>query len=218
MAEYCFGVDLGGTSVKLGLFDPEGTVLEKWEIPTRKEENGSKILPDIAKAILDKAAEKNIAKEDVAGVGIGVPGPVDGKGVVHRAVNLGWDVMNINETLGGLLGMPVKAGNDANVAALGEMWCGGGKGYTNMVLATLGTGVGGGIIINGEMVTGATGAGGEIGHIHIEDNEPDAWLPRAVCFCDRRRAAGRAQAGIIGEGQCAAHRKGKRQTQCEGSV
>ena len=138
MAEYCFGVDLGGTSVKLGLFDPEGTVLEKWEIPTRKEENGSKILPDIAKAILDKAAEKNIAKEDVAGVGIGVPGPVDGKGVVHRAVNLGWDVMNINETLGGLLGMPVKAGNDANVAALGEMWC------------------------------------GEIGHIHIEDNEPDA--------------------------------------------
>lgn len=174
MAKYCFGVDLGGTSVKLGLFDPEGTVLEKWEIPTRKDEGGSKILPDIAKSILDKAAEKNIAKEEVAGVGIGVPGPVDGKGVVHRAVNLGWDVMNINETLGGLLGMPVKAGNDANVAALGEMWCGGGKGYTNMVLATLGTGVGGGIIINGEMVTGATGAGGEIGHIHIEDNEPDA--------------------------------------------
>ena len=174
MAEYCFGVDLGGTSVKLGLFDPEGTVLEKWEIPTRKEENGSKILPDIAKAILDKAAEKNIAKEDVAGVGIGVPGPVDGKGVVHRAVNLGWDVMNINETLGGLLGMPVKAGNDANVAALGEMWCGGGKGCSDMVLATLGTGVGGGIIVNGKMVTGATGAGGEIGHIHIEDDEPDA--------------------------------------------
>ena len=174
MVKYCFGVDLGGTSVKLGLFDPEGTVLEKWEIPTRKDESGSKILPDIAKSILDKAAEKNIAKEEVAGVGIGVPGPVDGKGIVHRAVNLGWDVMNINETLGGLLGMPVKAGNDANVAALGEMWCGGGKGYTNMVLATLGTGVGGGIIINGEMVTGATGAGGEIGHIHIEDNEPDA--------------------------------------------
>ncbi len=173
MAKYCFGVDLGGTTVKLGLFDPEGNVLEKWEIPTRKEESGSKILPDIAKAILDKAAEKDIAKEDVVGVGIGVPGPVDGKGIVHRAVNLGWDVLNINETLSGLLGMPVRAGNDANVAALGEMWCGGGKGYTNMVLATLGTGVGGGIIINGEMVTGATGAGGEIGHIHIQDDEPD---------------------------------------------
>ena len=160
--------------MKIGLFDPAGNVLEKWEIPTRKEDYGSHILPDIAKAILDKTAEKAIVKEDIIGVGIGVPGPVDDEGIVHKAVNLGWDVMNINETLGGLLQMPVKAGNDANVAALGEMWCGGGKGCTNMVLATLGTGVGGGIIINGKMVTGATGAGGEIGHIHIEDNEPDA--------------------------------------------
>ncbi|MDE7273838.1 MAG: ROK family glucokinase [Lachnospiraceae bacterium] len=174
MSKYCFGVDLGGTTVKIGLFDPAGTVLEKWEIPTRKDENGSKILPDIAEAILNKTAEKKIAAEDVIGVGIGVPGPVDENGVVHRAVNLGWDVININETLGGLLNMPVKAGNDANVAALGEMWCGGGKGCTNMVLATLGTGVGGGIIVNAKMVTGATGAGGEIGHIHIEDNEPEA--------------------------------------------
>ena len=135
MGKYCFGVDLGGTTVKIGLFDTEGNVLEKWEIPTRKEENGSRILPDIAKAILDKAAEKDIAKEEVAGVGIGVPGPVDDNGVVHKAVNLGWGVININETLGGMLQMPVKAGNDANVAALGEMWCGGGKGCTNMVLA-----------------------------------------------------------------------------------
>lgn len=174
MGRYCFGVDLGGTTVKIGLFDTEGTVLEKWEIPTRKEENGSRILSDIAKAVLDKMEEKRITREDVVGVGIGVPGPVDDNGVVHGAVNLGWGVMNINETLGGLLQMPVKAGNDANVAALGEMWCGGGKGCTNMVLATLGTGVGGGIIINGKMVTGTTGAGGEIGHIHIEDNEPDA--------------------------------------------
>lgn len=174
MSKFCFGVDLGGTTVKIGLFDPEGMVLEKWEIPTRKDGNGSKILPDIAEAILNKTAEKKIAAEDVIGVGIGVPGPVDERGVVHRAVNLGWDVIDINETLGGLLNMPVRAGNDANVAALGEMWCGGGKGCTNMVLATLGTGVGGGIIVNGKMVTGATGAGGEIGHIHIEDNEPDA--------------------------------------------
>ena len=174
MSKYCFGVDLGGTTVKIGLFDTEGTVLEKWEIPTRTEDNGSKILPDIAEAVLHKTEEKKIAKEDVIGVGIGVPGPVDDDGVVHKAVNLGWGVMNINEILGGLLQMPVKAGNDANVAALGEMWCGGGKGCRNMVLATLGTGVGGGIIINGKMVTGATGAGGEIGHIHIEDDEPDA--------------------------------------------
>ena len=90
------------------------------------------------------------------------------------AVNLGWGIINVNEVLGGLLQLPVRAGNDANVAALGEMWCGGGKGCSDMVLATLGTGVGGGIIVNGKMVTGATGAGGEIGHIHIKDDEPDA--------------------------------------------
>ncbi|MBO5033113.1 MAG: ROK family glucokinase [Lachnospiraceae bacterium] len=173
MNQYCFGVDLGGTTVKIGLFNPEGSVLEKWEIPTRKTDNGSKILPDIADAILGKMEERKIAKDSVIGVGIGVPGPVDDNGVVHKAVNLGWDIMNINEILGGLLDMPVKAGNDANVAALGEMWCGGGKGCSNMVLATLGTGVGGGIIVNGKMVTGATGAGGEIGHIHIADEEPD---------------------------------------------
>lgn len=174
MNRYCFGVDLGGTTVKIGLFDQEGTVLEKWEIPTVKQDNGSHILPDIADAIQGKMEERKMSKEDVIGVGIGVPGPVDDKGVVHRAVNLGWDVMNINEVLGELLDMPVRAGNDANVAALGEMWRGGGKGCTNMVLATLGTGVGGGIIVNGRMVTGATGAGGEIGHIHIEDGETDA--------------------------------------------
>ncbi len=174
MSKYCFGVDLGGTTVKIGLFTPEGEVVEKWEIPTRTQENGSKILPDIADAILAKMQERGIAKEAVIGVGIGVPGPVDDAGVIYRAVNLGWGVFNINETLGGLLGLPVKAGNDANVAALGEMWCGGGKGYKDIVLATLGTGIGGGIITNGKIVTGSKGAGGEIGHIHIVDDEPDA--------------------------------------------
>lgn len=173
MSKYCFGVDLGGTTVKIGLFDTEGKVLDKWEIPTRKEDNGSNILPDIADAILAKLEEKKIAKDNLTGVGIGVPGPVDDNGVVYKAVNLGWGVMNINEVLGGLLQIPVKAGNDANVAALGEMWCGGGKGCSNMVLATLGTGVGGGIIVNGKILTGATGSGGEIGHIHIKDGEPD---------------------------------------------
>lgn len=174
MNQYCFGVDLGGTTVKIGLFNPEGTVLEKWEIPTRKDDNGNHILPDIAAAILGKMEEKNISKEAVTGVGIGVPGPVDEEGVVYKAVNLGWGVMNISDILGGLLQLPVKAGNDANVAALGEMWCGGGKGCKNMVLVTLGTGVGGGIIVNGKMLTGATGAGGEIGHIHMQDGEPEA--------------------------------------------
>lgn len=175
MANYVFGVDIGGTTVKLGLFDINGNVLDKWEIPTRTENNGTKILPDIAESIQAKIAEKGMAKDDVAGVGVGAPGPVDGDGVVHKAVNLGWNQFNLKEELTELLGgMRVEGGNDANVAALGEMWKGGGQGHKNLVAVTLGTGVGGGIIINGKIMTGATGAGGEIGHIHVEDHEPEA--------------------------------------------
>ena len=175
MVNYVFGVDVGGTTVKMGLFDINGNVLDKWEIPTRTENNGKNILPDIAASIEAKIAEKNITKEDVAGVGVGVPGPVDGDGVVHKAVNLGWEQINMKQELMNLLGgMRVEGGNDANVAALGEMWKGGGQGHKNLVAVTLGTGVGGGIIINGEIMTGATGAGGEIGHIHVEDNETES--------------------------------------------
>ncbi len=170
-----FGVDLGGTTVKMGLFDENGEVIEKWEIITRKEEGGKLILPDIAGSIKSKMAEKSIAKEDVIGVGIGVPGPVDGKGVVYKCVNLGWGVFSVKDTLSELLdGIRVEAGNDANVAALGEMWKGGGQGHSNMVAVTLGTGVGGGIIIDGKILTGCTGAGGEIGHIHVRDGETDS--------------------------------------------
>ncbi|MBD5516779.1 MAG: ROK family glucokinase [Lachnospiraceae bacterium] len=175
MAEYVFGVDIGGTTVKLGLFDNSGNVLDKWEIPTRTENGGTNILPDIAQSIQDKMSEKNIDKENVAGVGVGAPGPVDGAGIIHKAVNLGWNEMNLKQELSTLLsGMRVEGGNDANVAALGEMWKGGGQGYGNLVAVTLGTGVGGGIIINGKIMTGATGSGGEIGHIHVEDEESEA--------------------------------------------
>ena len=171
MSKYAVGVDVGGTTVKLGVLDTDGNLLNKWEIVTRKEENGSHILPDIAASIDEKLKEFNIAKEDVTGIGIGVPGPIDDNGVVHVAVNLGWGEFNVNETLTKLTGIPAKAGNDANVAALGEMWKGGGAGFNNIVVVTLGTGVGGGIIINGKILAGVTGAGGEIGHIHINDDE-----------------------------------------------
>ena len=178
MAKYSFGVDLGGTTVKLGFFDTEGNVLDKWEIKTRTENGGVNILPDIAEAIKSKMAEKSVAKEDVVGVGIGVPGPVDSKGIVHKCVNLGWGVFNINEELSKHLdGIAVKGGNDANVAALGEMWKGGGQGFDSIVVVTLGTGVGGGIIVDGQILTGATGAAGEIGHIHVDDAETE------VCGC-----------------------------------
>lgn len=175
MANYVFGVDVGGTTVKMGLFDKEGNVLDKWEIPTRTANNGENILPDIAASVKAKMAEKSFTKDDVIGVGIGVPGPVEKSGVVHKAVNLGWSELNMKEILTALLdGMRVEGGNDANVAALGEMWKGGGQGHKNLVAVTLGTGVGGGIIVNGEIMTGATGAGGEIGHIHVEDHETEA--------------------------------------------
>ncbi len=171
MSKYVFGVDLGGTTVKMGLFTEDAKLVDKWEIPTDKQDNGAKILPDIAASICNKINEKQLAKEEIIGVGIGVPGPVDTKGVIYRAANLGWDVFNVNETLSAMIGLPVKAGNDANVAALGEMWKGGGAGYKNLVTVTLGTGVGGGIIIEGEVLAGYNGSGGEIGHIHVEDNE-----------------------------------------------
>lgn len=174
MGKYVFGVDVGGTTVKLGLFDAEGNLLDKWEIPTRTENQGEKILPDIAESIQAKMKEKKLEKEMVAGVGLGAPGPIDAAGTVYGAVNLGWGTFSISDTLSGLVGMTVKAGNDANVAALGEMWKGGGRGCRNMVAVTLGTGVGGGIIVNGGILTGACGAGGEIGHIHVEDNETEA--------------------------------------------
>lgn len=116
----------------------------------------------------------------MAGVGIGAPGPIDSNGVVYKAVNLGWNVFSIKEKLEEHLKLPVMAGNDANVAALGEMWKGGGLGSRNLVMVTLGTGVGGGIIVDGRILTGFTGAGGEIGHIHVEDQEAE------VCGCGNK--------------------------------
>ena len=172
MSKYAFGVDIGGTTVKLGLFDESGVVLDKWEIPTAKENGGEKILPDVAQSIRAKIEEKGIAVSDVAGIGVGAPGAVDEQGtMVKGAVNLGWSRLNIPDELHKYLDVPVKAANDANVAAFGEMWQGGGKGYRNLVAVTLGTGVGGGIIVEGKILTGATGAGGEIGHMHVEDAE-----------------------------------------------
>lgn len=173
MKKYCFGIDVGGTTVKCGLFTVAGEVVEKWEIRTRTEDNGAHILPDVAETILAKLAEKKIAADEVVGVGVGVPGPVNENGEVPRAVNLHWGYMNIPKQLSELTGLPVKAGNDANVAALGELWKGGGEGRHNMIMVTLGTGVGGGIIIQDKMIAGSHGAGGEIGHAHIDDSITD---------------------------------------------
>ena len=168
MKKYCFGIDIGGTTVKCGLFETAGSLVDKWEITTRTKDGGENILPDIAETIEEKLKEQEIGKADVAGIGVGVPGPVrDGK--VPMAVNLHWGETDIEGILSSLTGLPVKAGNDANVAALGEMWQGGAEGKKSVIVVTLGTGVGGGIIVDGKIVEGSHGAGGEIGHAHVDD-------------------------------------------------
>ena len=180
MKSYCFGIDVGGTSVKCGLFNTDGTLLEKWEIPTRTENKGENILPDVAETIKAKIAEKNIDKDDIEGVGIGIPGPINSKGEAACAVNLYWGFTPVAQILSDLTGLKAQAGNDANVAALGEAWKGAAAGSQNVIMVTLGTGVGGGIIIDGKIVAGSHGAGGEIGHICVNDDETE------VCGCGNK--------------------------------
>lgn len=174
MKKYAFGVDIGGTTCKIGFFETAGVLIDKWEIHTDTQNGGENILPDVAQAIDNKLAQEGIRKSEVEGVGVGVPGPVTSDGVVNRCVNLGWGIVNVAEKLGALTGLEVRVGNDANVAALGEMWQGGAKGSKDVIVVTLGTGVGGGVIVDGKIVAGANGAGGEIGHITVNHDEIEA--------------------------------------------
>lgn len=178
--KYCFGVDIGGTTVKMGFFQADGKLIDKWEIKTRTENQGVAVLPDIAVAIGEKLAEHGVDKEDVVGVGVGVPAPVTKAGVVKGTANLGWGYKEVKRELEELTGLEAQVGNDANVAALGEMWKGGGLGYKNLIMVTLGTGVGGGIIIDGKILVGVNGAGGEIGHICVNYDE------EVKCGCGNR--------------------------------
>ncbi|MDO4961388.1 MAG: ROK family glucokinase [Eubacteriales bacterium] len=174
---YAFGVDVGGTTVKLGFFRTDGTLFDKWEIRTRTEDGGKNIIPDIAAAVLGRLRDNNISANAVVGIGIGVPGPVTDDGIVNKCINLGWGVTPVEKELSKLTGFKVRAANDANIAALGEMWQGGGRGYNSPALLTLGTGVGGGIVINGHILSGTNGAAGEVGHIHVDDSETE------MCTC-----------------------------------
>lgn len=179
MEKYCFGVDVGGTGIKVGLFDVEGNLMNKWEFATRKTGNGKDILKDIGDFIEDKLKENNLTKEQILGIGVGIPGPVNENGDVLELANLGLGYFNIEEEMYNLTGLKCKAGNDANVAALGEQWKGNGMGFSNMVLVTLGTGVGGGIIYNGKIIAGSGGAAGEIGHLPVNPDEVE------TCGCGK---------------------------------
>lgn len=181
MSKVCVGVDIGGTTVKIGLFTEDGQVEKKWEIPTRKEEQGKYILGDVAASIKEAVAACGHTMEEVEGIGIGVPGPVVEEKKVLECVNLGWGLTEVADEMKTLTGVSnVKVGNDANVAALGEMWKGGGEGYQSIIMVTLGTGVGGGVIINEKILTGSNGAAGEIGHITVNPEEPDC------CNCGKK--------------------------------
>lgn len=181
---YYAGADVGGTSVKLGLYEKGSDsekLAEKWEIPTDVSDGGSHILNDIAVSLKKVCADKNINCQSIAGVGIGVPGPVDSDGVVHECVNLGWKSVDVCREFRNISGIPlITVGNDANVSALGEMWKGGGQGFSNLIMITLGTGVGGGVIIDGKIHAGSTGAAGEIGHMTVNPDETE------LCNCKSR--------------------------------
>ncbi len=197
MSDYCVGVDIGGTTVKCGIFRSNGDLIDKWEVPTRKADAGKNILPDVAGALKEKMKEHSLKDEDIRGIGLGVPGPVEPDGHVSVCVNLGWKDVYPSRQMAVLMGatIPCKVGNDANVAALGEMWAGGGRGHNSIVAVTLGTGVGGGIIIDGKIVSGAHGLGGEIGHMHVRDDETE------YCNCGGRGCVEQAASatGILNE-------------------
>lgn len=181
MSKVCFGVDIGGTTVKIGMFREDGTLDKQCEIPTRKENSGELIIPDICDKLSKLLLDNNLTKEDVIGVGMGIPGAVADDGTVLKCVNLGWGIFNVADKFKEVFGnVNVKCGNDANVAALGEMFKGSGEGTKDMVMITLGTGVGGGVIIGGKIITGVNGAAGEIGHMPMCDDEED------TCGCGKK--------------------------------
>lgn len=178
--KYCFGIDIGGTTVKMGLFEESGTLLSKWQIKTRTENQGEAILPDVARSVLEKQKEYDITTDDILGIGVGVPAAVCEGGIVESTTNLGWGYKEVKRELEQLTGFFVSVENDANLAALGELAKGAGEGYKDVVMVTLGTGVGGGIIIDGHIVSGVKGGAGEIGEIYVdyEMQEDGACVPR----------------------------------------
>ena len=188
MKKYCFGIDVGGTTIKAGLFEFDleaagkgrAVLVKKWEIPTRTEEHGTHVLPDIAAAMHSEMNARGLLPQDILGVGLGVPGPVLANGIVNHCVNLGWEVVPAATQLSMLFhGLPVRVANDANVAALGESVFGSGAGYEELVMLTLGTGLGCGIVTHGKIIAGRHGSAGEFGHAPLYDKA------RIPCRCGR---------------------------------
>ncbi len=178
--KYYLGIDVGGTFVKGALVAENGEILNKGKIPTDSKIGGEKIIRDIAAFCENLAASYGIRLSDVEGIGMGIPGIVDGEtGVIIYVPNLNWRNFEGAKLLSSLTGLPVKLSNDANAAALGETKFGAGKKYKSTVMLTLGTGVGGGVIIDGKLFEGNKGAGTELGHVVIVSGGEE-------CNCGRR--------------------------------
>ncbi|HEM2742192.1 ROK family glucokinase [Streptococcus suis] len=182
MSKKIIGIDLGGTSVKLAILTTEGEIQEKWSIKTNTLDDGSHIVPDIIDSIKQQFETHGLTKDDFLGVGMGSPGVVDSEaGTVIGAYNLNWKTLQlVKDQIESALGLPFFIDNDANVAALGEQWVGAGNNNPNVVFMTLGTGVGGGVIAAGNLIRGVKGAGGELGHIAVDFDEPFA------CTCGKK--------------------------------
>lgn len=182
MDKYYIGVDIGGTSAKVCMFSSEkDDIVRTWSVPTLKSSDEMIVINRIIESISKECGAYSIDIKELAGIGIGVPGPVTEEGVVLKCANLGWDIVDLRGIISRLTGIDnVRVGNDANVAALGEVWRGSGKEYSSIVMVTLGTGVGGGIIINEDIHTGYAGAAGEIGHLTVNADETD------YCGCGAR--------------------------------
>lgn len=182
MSKKIIGIDLGGTSVKLAILTTEGEIQEKWSIKTNILDEGSHIVPDIIDSIRHRFETHGLTKDDFLGIGMGSPGVVDSEaGTVIGAYNLNWKSLQlVKEQFEAALGLPFFIDNDANVAALGEQWVGAGNNNPNVVFMTLGTGVGGGVIAAGNLIRGVKGAGGELGHITVDLEEPFA------CTCGKK--------------------------------
>ena len=179
--KYCFGIDIGGTTVKIGLFSEAGEMLDRWEIPTRKGNDPAELLKDVKISLENCMQEKRMAKEDILGIGMAAPGPVTSDGVLQNAVNIGWGSVKLGEEAEKIIGIsPVRIGNDARVAALGEATFGVGKEVESMLMVTLGTGVGGGTVLQGKILTGVSGVAGEVGHMTIDPYETE------YCSCGKK--------------------------------
>lgn len=175
-----FGVDIGGTNIKIGLVSAGGTLQKRWEMPTDTRDSGRFILRDIAGILREILSHEGIPAGDMAGIGLAIPGPVERSGIVNHCLNLGWARVNASKELRELTGLPVLTGNDGAMAAWGEMWQGAAKAAETFVMLTLGTGVGGGIVINRRPLAGHDGSAGEVGHILINSDEERA------CVCGNR--------------------------------